>query len=261
MTSAPGRPGGYEIRTGRGQRAGGTAANRYRSNQRGKARTHSRCPSTTSPSARASVSVSPPPPRGQRSERRADVELDREAGIGRAERHLAPAEEEVPLVPAPRVDPRLDPCDERRAGQGVAVDPPPHVGDQRVRVEQVGRELPREPPLSPHPELAQGALQLAPLGRQLVEGSVPVLTAAGDAGVDQLAQPGREHRPGDSRQATADLPEAPAAHEQLADHQQHPALTQHVEGAGDGAELAVARHAARLIRIRGRMRGGAARPR
>jgi hypothetical protein len=56
--------------------------------------------------------------------------------------------------------------------------------------------------------------------------------------VDQQAEPGGEDVAGDA-QVLLDLIEAPAAVEDVADHEQGPALAQHLERAGDRTDLVV----------------------
>src|SRR6266850_4893594 len=68
------------------------------------------------------------------------------------------------------------------------------------------------------------------------------LAALEHAGVEQRAQTGREHRARDARDTAVHLAETAAAAEQLAHDEQRPALTEQIEGAGHGAELAVGFH-------------------
>src|SRR5262249_49355372 len=110
------------------------------------------------------------------------------------------------------------------------------------------RQVAPQPSLSPRAELADDRRELFARRRQPIRRARGVVAALDRARVRELAQPRREHRAGDARDAALQLAKTPAAAEQLAPDQERPALAQEIERTGDRAELAVGLHARTIAR-------------
>ena len=110
------------------------------------------------------------------------------------------------------------------------------VADQHGRTARVG-----EVAIAPVEQGDHHGPQVeAPLGEEVLVagGSLLVRPLLEDPLVDQPREPRGEHVAGDA-EVLLDLVEPPVAVEDVADHEQGPALAEHLEGAGDRADLVV----------------------
>jgi hypothetical protein len=221
-------------------RAAATSANAYRRNHEGKARTHSRRPSTI-PAERASSSE-----RSPRHQAACGASRGYEARRGsrdswcratlRSAGALGNARPRAHERRRSRCARRWAPSATRRRGRGGAR--PKGVCRRRAlpEVASAGAIAP------PHAELAHHGLELTPCLGELVCRASAVHGACEPTNIHELAEPGREHRPGDTRDAAPDVAEAVAAAEKLAHDKERPSLAEHVERTGYGAELAEGFH-------------------
>ena len=123
----------------------------------------------------------------------------------------------------------------------------PHVPQQQARVEVLLAEVAR-PPGTPGAQGVDDRAQLQPALGQLVGAATRHHRAPHHPDPLQPPQPLRQQRRRHLRVAPAQLVEVPAAEQQLAHHQQGPALVEHLHRLRDRAELAVGRHGHHLLR-------------
>jgi hypothetical protein len=104
---------------------------------------------------------------------------------------------------------------------------------------------------APAAEREDHRLELAPAVGQLVHvrgGGRREVVAPDDAVVLELAQALGEHVRADPGQTRAQVGEALGAEQQLAHHEQGPAVADRIERAGDAAAVAIRTHA-RIVRV------------
>src|SRR5262249_8921530 len=139
----------------------------------------------------------PAPPADQCSAIRAQTNVLRKPGVERAQRHLGTSEQKIVTARPTRVS-ELDPDDERLLGERVPTDPAMNVPEKEVCVQFARLQLAREPPLAPRTEVAHDSRKLETRGRQAILGSGARGSVTLDhAGVRELPEPCRQHRPRD----------------------------------------------------------------
>jgi hypothetical protein len=182
------------------------------------------------------------PDLGQRPRLGVHLEVDAEARIGEAEVGVPLLGDQPPGALALGGVAEAEEDDDLILRQAVEADAAAQVPHQQRRIGLLGADLALQVVAAPGPELDDQRPQRF-AGRSEAVG-IPALPLQRLAGQQlralQLSQPFAQQRGGHPRHPALQFVEAGAAHQQLAQDQQGPALGQDLGRLGDGAELSVA---------------------